>query len=117
MMDLVVRIGLSVLVALVAVIAVVLFLRPGVTATSSVDPDVSVVCTAATGASVAACQAWGDGILAEGSPSSTFEAEDLVRLRLDRELFGFGGSCTAEWFLSRYPDDAIWTETVACRVD
>ena len=109
-----VRIGLIVLVALVAAIVGVLVLRPGAAATSSVDPDVRVECTPATGADEAACLAWGDGILAEGSPSTTFEAEDVVRLRLDRELLGLGESCTAEWFLGRYPDEVAWTETVAC---
>jgi hypothetical protein len=109
-----VRIGLIVLVAVVVALAAVLFLRPDAAATSSVDPDVSVECTAATGVGDASCLAWGDGILAEGSPSTTFEAEDVVRLRLDRELLGFGGSCTAEWFLGRYPDEVVWTEAVTC---
>jgi len=108
------RIGLIVLVALVAALVGVLVLRPGVAATSSLDPDVTVECTAATGVSDAACGAWGDVILADGSPTTTFEAEDLVRLRLDRGLLGFAGSCAAEWFLSRYPDEVIWTEEVDC---
>jgi hypothetical protein len=114
MMLAVVRIGLIVLVAVLAAVAAVLLLRPGVAATSSLDADVSVECTAATGVDDASCLAWGDGILAQGSPSTTFEAEDVVRLRLDRELLGFGGSCTAEWFLGRYPDEVVWSERLAC---
>ena len=55
-------------------------------------------------------RAWGDAILAEGSPTTTFEAQDVVRLRLDRELLGFGDTCRAEWFLGRYPDDVAWNE-------
>ena len=108
------RIGLIVLVALVAALVGVLVLRPDAAATSSLDPDVTVECTAATGVSDAACGAWGDAIVAGGSPSTTFEAEDVVRLRLDRGLLGFGDSCSADWFLSRYPDDAGWSEVVAC---
>ena len=60
------------------------------------------------------CGAWGDEILAGGSPTTTFEAEDVVRLRLDRALLGFGDTCRAEWFLGRYPDDVAWSEDVAC---
>ncbi|HSK47854.1 MAG TPA: hypothetical protein VLA05_07615 [Coriobacteriia bacterium] len=113
----VVRIGLIVAVAVLAVLAVlagILVLRPDVTATSSFDPDVTIECAAATGVGDAACVAWGDAILGGGSPSTTFEARDVVRLRLDRELLGFGDSCRAEWFLGRYPEDVAWSESVPC---
>jgi hypothetical protein len=79
---------------------------------STVDPDVTVEC--AGGTDPTACIAWGDGILADGSPTTTFEAEDVVRLRLDRALLGFGDTCRAEWFLGRYPDDVAWSEEVDC---
>ena len=91
-----------------------LLLRPASSATSTVDADVTVECSGATGVDDVACGAWGDAILAEGSPTTTFEAQDVVRLRLDRALFGFGDTCRAEWFLGRYPDDAAWSEEVAC---
>ncbi len=110
----VLRIGLLTLLAILAALVVLLVARPAVIATSLVDPDVRIECTSAAGADDGACLAWGDAILAEGSPSSTFEAEDVVRLRLDRGLLGFGDGCEAEWFLSRYPDEAVWTEDVAC---
>jgi len=109
-----VRIGLVVLAALPAVLVAALLLRPGSSATSTVDADVIVECTGAAGVDEPGCRAWGDAILAEGSPTTTFEAEDVVRLRLDRELLGLAGTCRAEWFLGRYPDDVAWTEEVAC---
>ena len=114
MMFHVLRIGLIVvLVALVSAFGF-LVLRPAVIATSSFDPDVTIECTVPTGARDAACASWGDAILGRGSPSTTFEAQDIVRLRLDRELLGFGDSCRAEWFLGRYPEDVAWSESVAC---
>ena len=109
-----VRIGVISLALLVAALVAVLFLRPASSATSTVDADVTVECTGAVGFDEPACRSWGDGILAEGSPTTTFEAQDVVRLRLDRALLGFGGTCRAEWFLGRYPDDVAWTEEVAC---
>src|SRR5690606_37409715 len=96
-----------------AVVALVL-LRPATSATSTVDPDVTIECTPATGVAPTACRAWGDAIAAEGSPTTTFEAEDVVRLRLDRDLLGFGATCRAAWFLGRYPDAVAWSESVAC---
>ena len=110
------RIGLllAVPIALIGVAAVVLLLRPATSVTSTIDADVTVECRAAAATDSAACREWGDAILAEGSPTTTFEAQDVVRLRLDRELFGPGGTCRAEWFLGRYPDDVAWSESVAC---
>lgn len=102
------------LVVIAAIVAAVLLLRPGTATTSTVDPDVRVECSGATGLAEPACRDWGDAILAEGSPTTTFEAEDVVRLRLDRALFGFGDSCRAEWFLGRYPDDVAWSDGVSC---
>ena len=109
-----VRIGLVVLVILAAALVAVLLLRPAASATSSVDADVRVECSGATGTDEAGCRDWGNAILGEGSPTTTFEAQDIVRLRLDRELLGFGASCSAEWYLGRYPNDVAWSETVPC---
>jgi hypothetical protein len=110
------RIGLWIAALLVAVgvVAAILLLRPAMSATSAVDPEVTVECSGAAGVDETDCRAWGDAILAEGSPTTTFEAQDVVRLRLDRALLGFGGACRAEWFLGRYPEDVAWSESVAC---
>ncbi len=105
-------VALLVLAAMAAVL--LLILRPATSVTSTVDADVTIECSGASGADAAACRAWGDALLAEGSPTITFEARDVVRLRLDRSLLGFGAGCRAEWFLGRYPDDAAWSEDVAC---
>ncbi|HSI98831.1 MAG TPA: hypothetical protein VLA59_00420 [Patescibacteria group bacterium] len=109
-----VRIGLIVLVTLTVALGATLLLRPATSATSTVDAGVTVECSGAAGVDEVACRAWGDAILADGSPTTTFEAQDVVRLRLDRTLLGFGGTCRAEWFLGRYPDDVAWSEEVAC---
>ena len=109
------RIGLGI-GALIVVVAIVggVLLRAVNSATSTVDPDVTVECSGATGVDETACRDWADAILAEGAPTTTFEAQDVIRLRLDRELLGFGETCRAEWFLGRYPDDVAWSESVAC---
>jgi hypothetical protein len=88
-------------------------LRPPVRAAAGADPDVTVVCAAASGLEQAACAAWGDEILAAGPPSTTFEMEDLERLELSRSLLGLG-DCQVAYFLGRYPDDAAWTEATDC---
>jgi hypothetical protein len=110
------RIGLLLAVptVLIAVALVVLFLRPATSVSSTVDADVTIECSGAAGVAEITCRTWGDAILAEGSPTTTFEAQDVVRLRLDRELLGFGDTCRAEWFLGRYPDDVAWSESVVC---
>lgn len=111
------RIGLwvaALLVVVVGAMVALLLLRPATSAISTVDPEVMIECTGAAGVDAAACRGWGDAILAEGSPSTTFEAEDIVRLRLDRALLGFGATCHAEWFLGRYPTDVVWDEEVTC---
>lgn len=110
--------GLVALLGLAAmVIVAVLVLRPATSADSTVDADVTIECTAATGLDRAACRDRGDAILADGAPTTTFEAEDVVRLRIDRELLGFGDSCHAEWFLGRYPDDVAWSDDLDCASD
>lgn len=111
--------GVALLAAAVVVVALVgtgafLVARPPTLVASAVDRDVTIECAASSGADEAACLAWGDRILAEGAPTTTFEAEDLVRLRLDRSLLGLGVSCRAEWFLSRYPGDVAWAEELDC---
>jgi hypothetical protein len=75
--------------------------------------DATIECTGWTGATDD-CAAWGAEVLAEGSPSSTFELEDVGRIRLDRPTFGLAGGCTVEYFLSRYPDDIAWSEEIDC---
>lgn len=61
------------------------------------------------------CSVWGSRVLAAGAPITTFEFEDVVRVRLDRPMLGFASSCVAEYYLGRYPDDVAWTEEIACR--
>jgi hypothetical protein len=63
------------------------------------------------------CAAWGARVLAAGAPTTTFEFEDVVRVRLDRPMFGFASTCVAEYFLGRYPEDVAWTEDVDCPGD
>jgi hypothetical protein len=100
-----------VVVALVGVAVAVL--RPGISVTSEVDGDVTITCSASSGVDEAACATWGDSILAAGPPSTTFEMNDLVRLEVSRSMLGFG-DCQAAYFLGRYPDSAVWAETVDC---
>jgi hypothetical protein len=101
-------------VALVGVGVYLAFGRPSVEGVSSTDPDVTVECTAATGVSATECGTWGDEIVALGPPSTTFEMDDLARLRIDRPLFGFGSPCQVEYFLERYPADSTWDSDVPC---
>jgi len=77
------------------------------------ERQISAECSGWTGVSEG-CFAWGNEVLAQGAPSNTFEMEDVVRIRLDRPLLGFGSTCLAEYFVRRYPDDVAWTEDVAC---
>lgn len=88
--------------------------RPAVRADSTAMPAVVVECAGSTGVSSATCAAWGDDILSDGGPSSTFDMDDLARLELRRGAWGFGGECEAAYFIGRYPDDAVWTEEVPC---
>lgn len=77
------------------------------------ERQIEAECSGWTGVSEA-CGAWGEEVLARDAPSNTFEIDDVVRIRLDRTMLGFGPTCVAEYFLSRYPDDAAWTEEVPC---
>jgi hypothetical protein len=70
-------------------------------------------CRGWTGVSVG-CAAWGAAVLAAGAPTTTFEFEDVVRVRLDRPMLGFASTCVAEYFLGRYPEDVAWTEEIDC---
>ena len=103
-----------VVVAVIGIGAWLAFGRPSVEASSSTDPDVTVECSAATGVSAAECGTWGDEILALPAPSTTFEMDDLARLRIDRPLLGFGAPCQVQYFLERYPDDSTWDSGVPC---
>lgn len=111
-----VRIGvaLAAVVVIVAAVFYALLLGGAVQAVSAVDPDVTIECTAAVRLSEDACREYGDAILDEGAPSHTFEMDDLARLRLDRDLGGFGGTCTARYYLERYADDPAWTGKITC---
>ena len=102
------------LVLLVAVAVGFLLIRPDVETTAGGDPGVMVECSAATGLDEAACRKWGDGVIAAGAPSSTFEMTDLGGLRLDRDLLGFASTCRTEWFITRYDAEPVWTDEGAC---
>ena len=77
------------------------------------EQQITAECTGGTGVSDG-CREWADEVLAQGAPSTTFEMEDVVRIRLDRPMLGFAATCVAEYFLSRYPDEVAWTEDVDC---
>lgn len=96
--------------------ATYLLLRPGVVTTAAGAPDVVVTCSAATSLDEAACRTWGDGVIAAGPPSSTFEMSDLGRLSLDRGLFGFASNCRTEWYITRYDAEPVWTDEDVCPV-
>lgn len=105
---------IAVLVLLGVAAAAYVALRSPTLATSVVDPDVTIECAASASVSAEACGAWGDEILGLGPPSATFEMEDLSRLAISGPLLGLGSSCRVEYFLQRYPDDAVWTEDIPC---
>lgn len=112
------RTGLLVVGALVALLlvgGVWLMVRPPVSETSSVNPQILIQCAAATGVSADACGTWGDEILADDPAPHTFERKDLRRVALDRSLFGFGDACTVAWFIERDPADPVWSGSVPCR--
>ena len=75
--------------------------------------DATIECTGWTGATDD-CGAWGAEVLAEGAPSNTFDFDDVERIRLDRPTFGLADECTVEYFVSRYPDEAAWSEEIDC---
>jgi hypothetical protein len=72
-----------------------------------------IECSGWTGVSDG-CAAWGAEVLAAGAPTTTFEFEDVVRVRLDRPMLGFASTCVAEYFLGRYPREVAWSEGVDC---
>jgi hypothetical protein len=107
--------AVAAIAALVVIgLAAAFVLRPPARVTSEVDPDVTIECAAATAASAEECLDWGDELISGGPPSTTFEMDDLARLRIDRPLFGFGSPCQVEYFLQRYPDDPVWESDVPC---
>ena len=109
-----IRIGAALALLAVAGVLAYLFLRPPAEAVSSLDPDVEIECSAATGVSVETCRAWGDEILARGAPSTTFEMDDLARLVVDRSTWGLSATCEVDYFISREADNRAWHESIAC---
>ena len=75
--------------------------------------QISAECSGWTGVTER-CREWGEAILTAGAPTTTFELEDVVRVRMDRPTFGLADRCTVEYFLGRYPDEVAWTEEVDC---
>ncbi len=111
---------IAILAAVVLAALAVWFLvlnQPTVGGSSAVDPDVTIECDGSTSISEESCLEWGDEVLALGAPSTTFEMQDLVRLRFSKPLLGFGSPCQVEYFLQRYPDDPVWDENIPCRAD
>ena len=109
-----IRIGAALTLLAVGAVLAFLFLRPPVEAVSASDPDVTIECSAATGASVETCGAWGDEILARGAPSTTFDMDDLARLVIDRPAWGFSPTCEVDYFISRDDENRAWHEATAC---
>lgn len=103
---------IAIAILLVALAVFYFAFRPSVEVLSSVDPDVTIECAPSASLPEPECRAWGDAIIGEGAPSTTFEMEDIVRVRMERAPFS--GACRAEYFLGRYPDEVVWTETVDC---
>ena len=102
-------VGVGVIV-LIGIAAFVL-LRPP-TEVSASGSDVMIRCDASVVAED--CGSWGDAVLADGAPTTTFDMADLERLDLSRSMLGLGSTCQAVYFIGRYPDDAAWTEDIAC---
>lgn len=107
---------LAVALLLAAVAAAVLVYRGGSTtvATDVGEYGITVECTAWTGVAADGCAGWGAAVSADGAPSTTFDNADVVRIRFDRGGFGLDETCSATWFVSRYPEDPAWTEQVPC---
>jgi hypothetical protein len=103
-----------VVVAALAGLALVLVRGSSATIVSHVTESGPVVeCSGWTGVSDG-CREWGARIVEAGPPTTTFEFEDVVRIRLDRPALGFAERCVAEYFLGRYPVDVAWTDEVDC---
>lgn len=107
-------IGAAALVLVVLGGAAWLVTRPAVSAASALHSQVGIECSGTTRVSAAACQAWGDAILAADPAPPTFERTDLRRVTIDRSLLGFG-ACSAAFFILRYPDSPAWSGEVRCR--
>jgi len=109
------RVVLLVVVLMLGVAAFYLGVRAATaTIVSHVGPQqIEAECSGWTGVTDR-CGEWGEAVLAAGAPSTTFEFEDVVRVRMDRPTFGFGEPCTAEYFVGRYPDEVAWTEEIDC---
>ena len=111
------RLVAIVVVALLVGAAVYLFLlRSPVEAPSTALSGVTIECDPWTDVSADGCGSWGDGILAGGPPSRTFNIEDLERLRLTGTPLSLG-SCRAEWFLGRDPVQPVWSDELECVAD
>ncbi len=104
-------VGVSGLVVLALAAAAFFVLRPGATATSA--QGVTLECSAATGLTAQQCLGWGEEALANPEVA-TFEIEDVVRVTLDRPMFGLSSSCRVEYFLGRYPDEPALSRQTAC---
>ena len=102
----------AVVLALVGIVTLFV-VRPPTTVASALDPDVTIVCAAATGMDVNGCRAWGDDVIGAGAPSFTFELGDVTRLAFDRSAFGFGSSCEVSYFIGRFADPA-WAQETPC---
>ena len=98
---------------LIAAVGYLLIRGPGVSAPLTEPPGLVAECTASTGLDSDACEAWGTRLVAQGAPSTTFELQDVTRLRLDRHLFGLGG-CRVEWFISRFRYEPVWDDESSC---
>jgi hypothetical protein len=108
-------IGAVVVIVVAAAAVGWLAIRAPVSATSTVNPRVTVQCAAATGVSAATCGEWGDQILADDPATQTFDRKDLRRVTFDRSLFGFGADGSVAWFIERDAEEPVWSGTVPCR--
>jgi len=107
-------VGGIVLVVVLGAVFGALVARPTVT---TVVDEVAVECAANTGVSPSECLSWGTNLLSGEPPSATFEMSDLVRIELQRPSFGLSPTCRADYFISRYPDESVWSEEVPCYGD
>lgn len=104
----------GVVVAAIVVVGAFVLTRPRIEVGASVDSGVTVRCEASAG-TAESCAAWGDDVLAQGPPSTTFELQDVSLLVIRRPLFGLAPTCEVDYMLGRYPDDPAWTEETPCR--
>ncbi len=105
-------VAVGAVVVVLAVLVVLALWRTPTEVSSSVRPDVTVLCDSPIPDE--ACRSWGDAILADGAPSFTFEMDDLDRLKLTRGMFGFGSACEAAYFIARELNEAVWIDDVSC---